>query len=448
MPSPDRHHPRQQHPVRRRGASWAVRATAAVTLVGMAAVGATAPQAHAADPLEVSLCRAFQPLGNQGNTAWQMDRLHLREAWTIATGKGVSIAVIDTGTSNVNSAYFNANDVKSFNMVPIDDQDRKDGLDCGHGTQVTSLIASTHGIDARTNFGGVAPDATVLAYRALAVPIDQNGNQQSESPAATVAAINEAIKAKVRIINISQAMGVRDAAYEAAIARAIAAGIVVVAAAGNTDMGLTGPAYPAAYPGVIAVGATRPDDTPSEVTHSATGMQVTVAAPGELVTALNPSMKPAKTDQASMVANQAYVNVTGTSFAAPLVTGVVALLLEKEPNLTPAQVKQRLIETADRPVATPPDPKLGWGVVNPVRALVGTAVPTSSHPSPTVPETPTPPPAEAPVDPRPQRFTLAAAAGALGLAGLALTLKLVIPAAAKRDFAPAEEPRDEDEGEG
>ena len=424
---------------------WALRSTAAVTLVGMSALVATVPHAYAADPLDVSLCRAFPPSGNQGAHAWQMDRLRLKEAWALATGKGVTVAVVDTGTSNINSAYFTGNDVTSLNMIALEDKDRQDGLDCGHGTQVTSLIASTSGIDARTNFGGVAPDAKVIAYRSLAVPLDDEGKQRSESPAPTVAAITEAIAAQVDIINISQVMGVKDPAYEAAIAKAIAAGIVVVAAAGNTDSGLRGPAYPASYPGVISVGATKPDDTPSEISYSAPGMQVTIAAPGHLVTALAPSTKPSATDMTSLVANQAYANVTGTSFAAPLVTGVVALLLEREPDLTPAQVKQRLVETADRPVAAPPDPKVGWGVVNPVRALVGTTVPTTAHPSPTVPAPPVtvePPP---PVDPGPRRMTLAIAAGATGLAALGLTLKLVIPAAARRGFAPAQQPDDEDD---
>lgn len=428
----------------RRVSDWAVRTTAAVTLVGVSALVATVPRAQAADPLEVSLCRAFQPAANQGAHAWQMDRLQLKQAWALATGEGVTVAVIDTGTSNINSAYFNANDVTSLNMIPLEDQDRKDGLDCGHGTQVTSLIASTSGIDARTNFGGVAPGAKVIAYRSLAVPLDEEGRQQSESPAPTVAAINEAVAAKVDVINISQVMGVRDPAYEAAIKRAIQAGIVVVAAAGNTDSGLSGPAYPASFPGVISVGATKPDDTPSEISYSAAGMQVTIAAPGHLVTALAPSTKPPSGDQSAMVANQAYTNVTGTSFAAPLVTGVVALLLEREPDLTPAQVKQRLVETADRPVAAPPDPKVGWGVVNPVRALVGTTVPTTSHPSPRMSEPPVKVDLPPPVDPGPRRLTLAIAAGATGLAALGLTLKLVIPAAARRDFAAAAEPEEED----
>ncbi|MGD8215366.1 S8 family serine peptidase [Aestuariimicrobium sp. Y1814] len=423
-----------RHPLAR----WAARTTTAVTLVGLSALVATAPTAQAADPLDVSLCRAFQPSGNLGASAWQMDRLRLKEAWALATGKGITIAVIDTGTSNINTAYFNPNDVTALNMIPLEDQDLRDGLDCGHGTQVTSLIAGTSGIDARTNFGGVAPGAKVIAYRSLSVPIDEQGNQQAESPAPTIAAINEAIAANVDIINISQVMGLRDPDYEAAIARAIEAGIVVVAAAGNTDSGLSGPAYPASFPGVISVGATKPDDTPSEMSYSHPGMEVTIAAPGHLVTALAPSSKPPATDQQTLVANQAYTNVTGTSFAAPLVSGVVALLLEREPNLTPAEVKQRLVETADRPVTTPPDPKVGWGVVNPVRALVGTTVPTTSHPSPRASEPPiqVQPPEQ--VDPRPRQLTLAIAAGATGLTALGLTLKLVIPAAARRGFAAAE----------
>lgn len=410
----------------------------------MVAWGATTPVARAADPLEVSLCRTFPPAEQKAAEAWQMERLKLSEAWRLATGKGVSIAVIDTGTSNQNTAYFNPNNVRSQNMVPIDDQDRKNGLDCDHGTGVVSLINSSRTVqDPRTNFAGVAPDAEVLALRALKVPRDEQGRTEADPLGPTIKAVEEAIKQRVRIINISQVAANDDPAYRKVIAKAIAANIIVVAAAGNSDQGLNGPAYPAAYPGVISVGASLPDDRPSEASYSAVGWEVTVAAPGEGVTVLRPSAAvKGNRDEAKLVTNQAYDTKTGTSFAAPLVTGVVALMLELNGDLTPAQVKQRLVETADRPVGTPPHPQLGWGVVNPLRALTGPAVATSGNPTPSSTRsavTNTTPPAR---DSRPELITLGVVAGAGALAVLALTLKLVLPAASRRDFAPADPPTD------
>ena len=424
-----------------------LRTTAALTLVGLSALVATVPVARAADPLEVSLCRTFQPSGNQGAHAWQMDRLRLKEAWALATGEGVTVAVIDTGTSNINSAYFNANDVASLNMIPLDDQDRKDGLDCGHGTQVTSLIASTSGIDARTNFGGVAPDAKVIAYRGLAVPVDEQGNAQAESPAPTIAAVNEAIAAKVDIINISQAMSEGTPEYAAAIKNAIDHGIVVVAAAGNASQKLRGPAYPASYPGVIAVGLSNPQDiAPAGSGHSDPAMEITVAAPGVGVLALGPTRAPAagRTSQQDLLANQSYVSETGTSFSAPIVSGVVALMLQRSPDLTPAQVKQRLVETADPPVGSVPDPYLGHGVVNPLRALTGPAAPTAGHPSSSTSPEAVPPRQTVATDRSGLTTALVATAGALLLAGGGLLLKLVIPAADKRGYRAAAPERHRD----
>lgn len=413
-----------------------------VVLAGVGLVALASP-AHAVDSFDPKLCGINNAAPQTTQVAWQRERLRYDDAWRLATGRGVTVAVIDTGVSNINTAYFNANNVRVFNLAPIDDKEREERfVQCNHGTNVASLIVSREGIDSRTNFAGIAPGATVLAFRGLQQPTDKNNQAQPEPPDATIKAIDEAIKAKVRIINISQAMSGGTPAYKAAIARAITAGIVVVASAGNADQGLSGPAYPAAYPGVISVGASDPADNAAEISYLRT--PVTVAAPGHGVIALAPSKPTAGQNQKSLVANQAFGPVSGTSFAAPIVSGVVALLLEREPGLTPAQVAQRLVETADRPVGGVPQPGIGYGIVNPVRALAGTPVPVSNKPvvqqHETLPQAPPPPV----VDPRPRQITLAIGAGAGAITLVALTLKLVLPAAARRDYASAPPPSDED----
>lgn len=422
------------------------RMVAALTLTGLL-VGHAVPQAHAeaAVPLDMTLCdvNSPTPLGPEMPKPWQMDRLKLDDAWRLADGTGITIAVIDTGTSNLNSAFLNASKVESLNMVPLDDNDKKQGIRCNHGTAVTSLIVGRRGADLRTSFSGIAPGARVIAYRTLKDSLNENSQPEKEDPKYAVAAINEAVKRKVNIINISQAMSGGTPEYKQAIERAIKAGITVVAAAGNKEQNLRGPAFPASYPGVISVGMTLPDDSPSPGSYANQDMQVTIGAPGEGVAALYPSMKMknAKPNAEELAANQSYSMVSGTSFATPIVSGVVALMLQRNPKMTPAQVRERLIETADPPVATAPDPRIGYGVVNPLRALTGAAAPTSSKPE----SSETPAPVEIPeAKARDMRARQLVAAGALGtgilvLGGLAL--RLALPAAARRGFRHAEPPR-------
>lgn len=416
---------------------------------------ATQTPAHAEGlPLDSRLC---QPLpstpATQIPTMWHLERLRMQQVWQLATGEGVTIAVIDTGTSPLNSALLDPQKVTTLNYVPLEDEetltprgvgDSEQGISCAHGTSVTSLIVGTPGVDTRTSYSGIAPGARVLAMRALRAQVDDEGAAQKEDPRHTVEAINDAVARKVDIINISQAMSEGTPEYAAAIKNAIDHGIVVVAAAGNGSQKLRGPAYPAAYPGVIAVGLSNPQDiAPAGSGHSDPAMEITVAAPGVGVLALGPTRAPAagRTSQQDLLTNQSYVSGTGTSYSTPIVSGVVALMLQRDPELTPAQVKQRLIETADPPVGAVPDPYLGHGVVNPLRALTGPAAPTAGHPSSST--SPEAIPAREPLttDRSGMTTALIATAGALLLAGGGLLLKLVIPAADKRGYRPAAPPR-------
>lgn len=344
---------------------WSVR-IASLGAVGVLALGHTlAPAAPAfADPIppgpamgglrfDPSTCVDMTPVEPQD--AWQVQRLGLESPSITATGAGIRIAVIDTGIDAADNPALDGVVSEQYDLA-----ENSQEINCEHGTQVASLIAGNGSTDGSSDFRGVAPDATIIGFRALASAGEDKGQREPLAP--TIEAIDEAVAMDVDIINISQ-QGSDTPAYRAAVNRALTAGIVVVAAAGN--QGQDGPPpYPASYPGVIAVGMTDINDVAHTSSQSNPELTVSVAAPGADVIAANPS-----------AGGQSWAAITGTSFAAPLVTGVVALLLEQEPGMTPDEVQQRLEETADPPAGAVPDPQLGFGIVNPARALSALPVP-------------------------------------------------------------------------
>lgn len=400
MPTPSEPH----RPRARRAAALAV----AGVLAGAVAAGPALPasaQDAGYDPKYCEPLAANNPLPK----AWQVARLAPEKAWPIATGKGVTVAVIDTGVDSYQNPLLMRGGrgivAANYNFAGVG-QSSGDGppkLDCQHGTRVASLIAGQSDPNERTDFTGIAPDADIVSMRAL-TSTKQQGEPEPLEP--MVNAIRRATELDVDVINISQQAS-DSPEFSSAIAAAIDQGIVVVAAAGNLGTGNAPPPYPASYPGVIAVGNTDSNDLPNETSQSNADLEVTVAAPGTEVLMVNPSQD----------GEQSWQTDSGTSFAAPLVSGVVALMLQAEPSLTPSQVKQRLQDSADPIAASAPDEQLGYGVVNPHRALT-VLPPGSPHPS-------APPTVVAP-DPRrgkidvPIQRNAALLVAFLGVTGLAL----------------------------
>jgi subtilisin family serine protease len=169
------------------------------------------------------------------------------------------------------------------------------------------------------------------------------------STATLAKALDRAIARAVDVLNLSFA-GPRDQLVARLIRRALAQGIVVVAAAGN-DGPDASPLYPAAYDGVIAVAATDHRDRP--YVHGARGRHISVAAPGVDVVTTQPG--------------ETIAYVSGTSMAAAQISGVVALMRERWPELAPPQVKAILETTARRIDGA--ESGLGSGVVDAEAAL-------------------------------------------------------------------------------
>jgi subtilisin family serine protease len=246
-----------------------------------------------------------------GDYQYAVAKLRLPEAHRLATGGSVLVAVIDNG---IDTAHPELADVIAGSF---DATDRPEPP-AHHGTGMAGTIA------AHARLIGVAPAARILAIRAFT----PSGKADESTSLAVLRSIDWAVANGARVINMSFA-GPHDPELALALAAAAKKGVVLVAAAGNAGP-KSAPLYPAADPNVIAVTATDPDD--KLFIHSSRGRHVAVAAPG--VEILAPA--PAGT----------YQITTGTSVAAAQVSGIVALLLETKPGLTPQAVRKALLSSA------------------------------------------------------------------------------------------------------
>lgn len=292
------------------------------------------------------------------STPWSLQRVLLNQLWEQATGKGVKVAVIDTGVDSSNKQLTGA---VSGGKTFVDGSATKD--DEGHGTRVAGIIAARP--LKGTGFVGIAREATILSYR-------YTGGEEKQGDAGTMSdAIKTAVAAGAKIINISSDTQNKkdDPTLAAAVADAVRKGALIVAAAGNDGAdGKFADTYPAAYPGVLAVAASDRND--ERAFFSQAGNFVDIAAPG--------------VGMVSTVPQGGQCTADGTSFAAPYVAGVAALLKQKYPEWDAAQIATRIQETAQRP-SRGPNAYIGWGVVDPVAALSEESTPGSSpEPDPPV----------------------------------------------------------------
>ncbi len=250
-------------------------------------------------------------------------------------GKGVGIAILDTGVTN--HPAFSAN-ISSLNLIGLPEDLSKQN---GHGTGVASMI-----IGSGTSTPGVAPGASVLSIRVA--------NDLGQSDSFLLAqGITAAVDQGVQIINISLASAGDSALVRAAIEYANQAGILIVAAVGNN--GLTRVSYPAANNGVIAVGAV--DAVGNHLNFSNTGTQVAVSAPGYGINAA--------------WANGQATSVDGTSFSSPIIAGAIAALINQpgQKKLSPHAARDLLFSYLNDGGEAGADPALGRGTPDLGRVL-------------------------------------------------------------------------------
>lgn len=266
-----------------------------------------------------------------------LELTRLPRAWDVSIGQGVVVAVLDTGVAAGHEDLAG----RVLPGVDLVDGDSDPSDPRGHGTLVAGVVAAS-GNNGRGAVGA-AWGASVLPVRVL----DANGN----GPDSRVAAgISWAVAHGADVVNLSLGGTATSQVLLDAVRGAVAAGVVVVAAAGNA--GTQVPQYPAAYaPGVeglLSVSAT--DDDGALAGWSSWGDSVSVSAPGVLL--VGPQ------------AGGTYVLGSGTSFAAPLVSGVAALLLSRASTMPPAEVERRIVTTARDAGPRGLDAYYGAGIVD------------------------------------------------------------------------------------
>ncbi|MEU6078479.1 S8 family serine peptidase [Micromonospora sp. NPDC047074] len=311
---------------------------------------AAVPAGHAAP------AGCAKPVGvHTAGNPWASELLGPRRVWPLSTGSGVRVAVLGTGV-DARNAQFRPGQVEAGRDVLANRRGATDDCD-GRGTFAAGLIAARPHDD--TTFAGLAPGVSVLPVRYTQTTRQGDG---AVDPGRLAAAIDFAVTARARVIYVVLPATRITAQLRAATARAVEADIVVVSPAhsGARTGGAT--SYPTALPGVLAVGAFGPDGA---VTSTGSGDHVGVAAPGRQLLSLS-----AGTD--GRLGHSPTVD--NPVFAAAYVAGTAALLRSYRPELTAAEVVRRIESTAHRTAFEGRHPQLGWGMVDPYRAVAAEGV--------------------------------------------------------------------------
>ena len=268
---------------------------------------------------------------------WGLGAANFLDAWRLEQGRGrVGVCVLDTGVDASHAdlrpqlltygGQYGANAMLGGGS-PADN--------VGHGTHVAGIVAAVKG-----NATGVAGAARepVLSVKVM----DTRGGRESD----LAAGLDICVKSGARIASMSLHIDRHSPTVERAVKAAQAAGLLVVAAAGND--GATSVRYPAAYPGVVAVGSVSPDGSTSAFSNR--GERLDVLAPGDHI--------------ASTYLGGAYRSGSGTSQATPFVAAAAALVWERDPTATPQEVRGILLTTARDLGPAGRDDASGWGALD------------------------------------------------------------------------------------
>jgi len=291
--------------------------------------------------------------------------LDLKKVWDMGiTGKGVTICPIDTGIfphQDLKDKIIGFRDEVNNKTEPYDDQ--------GHGTHVSGDAAAT-GKASNGKYAGPAYNANLVGVKVL----DSSGSGTFSDVIAGIEwAINNKDKYNIRVINLSLGAtpsgSYKDDPVCQAVEKAWDAGIVVVVAAGNSGPSAKTIGTPAHDPKIITVGAfddmgtvDRSDDKIASFSSRGPTKYDNLTKPDIITPGVNIMSTSNKNETA-------YKNASGTSMATPIMAGIVALLIEANPHLTPSQVKDILMKTADKLPGYDQNAQ-GAGVVNPYKAVL------------------------------------------------------------------------------
>lgn len=277
---------------------------------------------------------------------WALGYLSAGKAWSQSTGKGITVAVIDNGV-NGSHPDLAGNVLPGKNFSSGDPADRETRNN--HGTGMASIIAGHgHGSGGSQGVKGLAPDAKILPIKNW----DSDGSTLTNTLAEP---LRYAVDHGAKVVNMSFAgVGSLRDDEKQAVAYAVSKDVLLIAGSGNDRSAHY--YYPAAEPGVLAVGAV--DQGGKIWEDSNYGPHLLLSAPGRQIR--------------SAAASQPYQYTRGTSDATAYVSGAAALIRSKFPDLTAGQVANRLTKTAQFPSAasgTAPDAYYGYGIIRPYDAL-------------------------------------------------------------------------------
>ena len=339
---------------------------------------------------------------------WAQRALDFSSVWDLTRGQHITVAVVDSGIDYT---------PQLAGRVSRVDLTGGNGEDClPHGTIVASIIAAS---DARAKgipFYGVAPAAHILSIRVQQQEgtSGQTDAQRRKTLADIANGIRYAVVKHAKVINVSIQVSASYPALRSAVAFALHRNVVVVAAAGNDDLGGgPGPFYPASYPGVLSVNAV--DESGQLAGFDVNRTPVSVTAPGVDIA----SDYPGGFDPSSK----------GTSFATAFVSGEAALVRAAYPRMPAAQVVRRIIATA----AGRTGAHTGAGMINPVQAVTAVLPP---HPATSAPAHLVPVPRPRAVNTYTRTVALSVTAGALLTAALVAIGAVVIPQGRRRHWRP------------
>lgn len=283
---------------------------------------------------------------------WHLETTKVESVWEITKGKGIKVAVVDTGV-NLEHSDLKDSIVVADTSIPESEYEQGGRFDAsymgaedyfGHGTHVVGIVG------ARDNgFGckGIAPECEIISIKSL----EKQGNRGIGKTSWVVAGIQKAIENNANVINLSLGgSAVKDEMLLTVIQEATQKGIIVVCAAGNIS-GTQQIFYPGAYEEVVAVsGLMKAGDSVEFATsYSNYGEWIDISAPGSTI-------------MSTIIGG--YGTKTGTSMASPIVAGSIALLMANDSSLTRADILHLLYDSSDDMGDEGKDDKYGYGSLN------------------------------------------------------------------------------------